>query len=49
MATIIRPIFWVRVLEAALKIVIEKSALFEAGNRSGKRAALKRKTKAEIV
>ena len=36
-------------LEAALYIVIEKSALFEAGKRSGNIAALNRKTKAEMV
>ena len=47
--TMMSPIFWVRVLEAALNIVIEKSGLFDAGNRSGKRAALKRKTRAEMV
>lgn len=47
--TMMSPIFWVTVLEAALNMVIEKSGLFEAGSRSGKRAALKRKTRADMV
>ncbi len=49
MPTMMRPIFWVKVLEAALNIVIEKSGLFDAGSRSGKRAALKRNTRADMV
>jgi len=45
----ISPIFWVRMLDAALYMVIENSVLFTAGKRSGKRAALNKKTRAAMV